>query len=92
MICKNNKIFIMNYNGRKFFIINFSEIDLVDFSKVMETSKYTVRKSVDETKTFIKFEGDEPDFLNSLNWKDGPYTYDEIKNILSTPEWSGSLS
>ena len=47
------------------------------------------RKSVDETKTFVKWEGDPtPASVDSLTTKEGPYTYNEILTILATPEWS----
>ena len=41
--------------SRKYLIIPTSELSKVDFSQVCETSIETVRKSVDETKTFIKW-------------------------------------
>ena len=38
--------------------INMSEIALVDFNEVMETSEDTVRLSVDGLETVLKWEGD----------------------------------
>jgi hypothetical protein len=55
---------------------------------VLETSAETVRKSVDETKTFVKWDGAMPECVSNLTTKEGPYTYDEILQILSTPEWT----
>jgi len=81
----------MNYENRKFYIIDVSELDSVDFSKVLETSKETVRKSVDESKTFIKFDGEYPEFLDNLISKDGPYNYSEIINILSGTAWTPEI-
>ena len=78
----------MNYENRKFYIIDVSELDLVDFSQVLETSKETVRKSVDESKTFIKFDGENPEFIDNLVSKEGPYTYNEIIEILSGTAWT----
>jgi hypothetical protein len=69
-------------------IFNVSELDTIDFTQVLETSKDTVRKSIDETKTFVKWDGDIPSSVSSLTTKEGPYTYEEILTILSTPEWS----
>jgi hypothetical protein len=70
-------------------IFKVSELDSVDFTQVLETSKDTVRKSVDETKTFVKWEGDNtPTSVDSLTTKEGPYTYNEILTILATPEWT----
>lgn len=77
------------YEHRNFMIFNVSELDSVDFTQVLETSKDTVRKSIDETKTFVKWEGDNaPTSVDSLTTKEGPYTYNEILTILSTPEWT----
>lgn len=72
-------------------IFNVSELGLVDFTQVLETSQDTVRKSIDETKTFLKWEGDVvPSSINSLTTKEGPYTYSEIKTILSGEEWTST--
>lgn len=79
----------MNYTSRQFMIFNINELSKIDFSKVLETSSNTVRKSVDQTKTFVKWEGEEiPTCVNDLTTKEGPYTYDEILTILATPEWT----
>ncbi len=77
-----------NYNNRKFMIFNVSELNKIDFEQVCETSSETVRKSVDETKTFVKWSGDIPECILNLNTKEGPYTYEEILNILSNEYWS----
>ena len=77
----------MNIN-REYIIFNVSELDDVDFTQVLETSKYTVRKSIDETKTFVKWEGDEPAFVSTLSAYGGPYTHEEISAIMNTPEWT----
>lgn len=77
------------YNVRQFMIFAVSEIDQIDFTQVLETSQDTVRKSVDETKTFVKWDGNIiPDCVQNLTTKEGPYTYDEIIAILATPEWT----
>jgi hypothetical protein len=82
----------MSYENRIFYILDVSELDLVDFSQVLESSKETVRKSVDETKTFIKFDSDAPKFLDNLKSADGPYTYGEIIDILSGTAWTPELN
>jgi hypothetical protein len=78
----------MNYENREYMIFNVSELPAIDFSQVLETSAETVRKSVDGTKTFVKWEGTEPSCVTNLQTKEGPYTYAEILQILSTPEWT----
>ncbi len=77
-----NKIYI---------IFNVSELNKIDFNQVLETSMETIRKSVDETKTFVKWDGVEPSFISSLTTKEGPYTYEQMINILSTNEWTKKL-
>ena len=77
-----------DYENREFIIFNVSELPNIDFTKVLETSEETVRKSVDETKTFVKWDGEMPECVSTLTTKEGPYTYDEILVIMSTPEWS----
>jgi len=77
------------FDHRNFMIFNVSELGIIDFNEVLETSQDTVRKSVDETKTFVKWEGnDTPTSVDSLTTKEGPYTYNEILTILATPEWT----
>jgi len=77
-----------DYENRQFMIFNISELNKIDFTKVLETSEETVRKSVDQTKTFVKWDGETPECVSTLTTKEGPYTYDEILDILSTLEWS----
>lgn len=79
------------YNDREFIIFPTSELSKIDFDQVLETSPSTVRKSVDGTKTFVKWNGpDVPSCISTLTGTEGPYTYDEILAILSTPEWTES--
>ena len=44
-------------------IINQSEVSSVNFDQVVETSTETLRYSIDGTKTFVKFFGETPTFL-----------------------------
>lgn len=77
------------YENREFMIFSVTELDQIDFTQVLETSADTVRKSVDGTKTFVKWNGPGiPSSVDSLTTKEGPYTYDEILAILATPEWT----
>jgi hypothetical protein len=79
----------MAYENREFMIFNVSELPQIDFTQVLETSIDTVRKSVDQTKTFVKWDGVEiPSSVDSLTTKEGAYTYEEMLTILATPEWS----
>ena len=77
----------MNYENRNYMVFAVSELDSIDFAQVLETGAETVRKSVDETKTFVKWNGDMPECVGNISNKEGPYTYEEILEILSTEEW-----
>jgi len=79
------------YEQRNFAIFSLTEIDKIDFSQVLETSAETLRKSVDETRSFVKWDGEQPDFVSELTTLEGTYTYSEILDILSTPEWSAPM-
>lgn len=71
---------------KTYVIIDASEVANVDFGLVSETSADTLRYSLDGTKTFVKFEGDTPSFLESKT----QHTHSEILDILATPEWSSN--
>jgi hypothetical protein len=80
------------YEHRQFIIFNVSELPNVDFNQVLETSAETLRKSVDGTKTFVKWNSDTvPSSIESLETKVGPYTYEEILEILATKEWTAPM-
>jgi hypothetical protein len=76
------------YENRKYLIFPTSQLHKVDFTQVGETSAETVRKSVDQTKTFVKYEGQDPTFVSQLTNTEGPYNHEQILNILSTEEWT----
>jgi len=82
---------LQDYETRNFMIFNISELSNIDFTQVLETSIDTVRKSVDETKTFVKWDGAIPTSVEALLTKEGPYTYEEILVILATAEWSAPM-
>lgn len=82
---------LQDYETRNFMIFNISELSNIDFTQVLETSIDTIRKSVDETKTFVKWDGNMPTCVEALSTKEGPYTYEEILVILATEEWSAPM-
>lgn len=76
------------FENREYMIIHLSEIDKVDFSQILEESIEQLRKSVDNLKCIVKWDGDIiPSSIETLNYKDGSYTHSEILDILNTPEW-----
>lgn len=76
------------FDDRRYIILDATEIGLINFNEVMETSTDTLRYSLDGTKTFIKYEGESPAFLDDLATADGPYTHDEILTILVAGTWT----
>ena len=70
--------------SRTYVIIDADEVDSVDFSQVDETSADTIRYSVDNSQTFVKFKGDTPSFLEDKT----QYTHSEILAELATDEWT----
>jgi hypothetical protein len=48
----------------KYAILTTSEVSNIDFSKVLEDNSNTLRYDNDNTKTFVKFNGDTPSFLD----------------------------
>jgi len=61
-----------------------ANISQVDFSQVYQTSEATLRLSLDEKKTVLKFTGNTPAFLVGLQ----QYTHSEILAIMNTPDWT----
>jgi hypothetical protein len=77
-----------DYGNRKFMIFNVSELPQINFTQVLESSSETVRKSINQTKTFVKWDGLIPQCVIDLSTSEGPYTYEEMLTILNTPEWT----
>lgn len=76
------------YEQRNFVIFNVEELPLIDFTQVLETSAETIRRSVDGTKTFVKWDGEViPYCIENLTTKSELYTYEEMLGILATEEW-----
>lgn len=79
------------YSERNFIIFPVTELGKVNFNEVLETSAETVRLSVDGTKTFVKWDNEQPAFISSLENAEGPYTYEEMLVILGNAEWTAPL-
>ena len=71
------------FENRKWVIIDKDEVSSVDFSKVLETSADTLRYSNDGNKTFVKYEGSKPSFLNGLLSSRPELNHSEIIAILN---------
>ena len=77
-------------NLKTYAVIEFKDLDLIDFTQVNETSKDTIRKSLDGTQFIIKWEGNSvPTFIT-----DGTvvpvetYEHSGILKLTATPLWS----
>jgi hypothetical protein len=79
------------YETRNFAIFSLTEIEKIDFTQVLETSAETLRVSSDGTKSFIKWDGEPPEFVETLETLEGLYTYSEMLEILSGEEWVSDL-
>ena len=71
------------FENIKYVIINASDVSSIEFDKVIERSEETLRYNNAGTKTFVKFEGDTPEFLSGKT----QYTYSEIITELNKSEW-----
>jgi hypothetical protein len=76
-----------NIENRRWVIFNTSETGSIDYSQVMETSSETLRLNISGSKTFVKYEGDQPSSVTSLSSKSEEYTHQEILNVLTGSEW-----
>ena len=78
------------HNIKTYATINLSDIGLIDFAQVGETSTSTVRKSLDNTQFVIKWqEGYVPTFITDASVIPvGTYDHHAILELMQTPEWS----
>ena len=80
-----------NIENRRWVIFNTSETGSIDYSQVMQTSSETLRLNLSGSKTFVKYEGDQPSSVTSLSSKSEEYTHQEILNVLTGSEWLPEL-
>ena len=81
------------HNNKTYATINLSDIGLIDFAQIGESSVSTVRKSLDDTQFVIKWaEGYTPTFIT-----DGSivpvqeYDHHAILELMGTPFWSEDI-
>lgn len=87
-------------NNLTYVIADVTEVNNVDYSQVEQTSASTVRKSLDGSRFILKFGGDAPATVQSIDSSNKLFTYSgkkyfshpEILQIISTPEWTGTQS
>ena len=74
----------------RYLIIPAARVPEVRFGQVKEDGPAYLRYNNDNTKTFIKWEGDDPSCVTDIvgvgtYW--GPYNRDDFMAILKTAEW-----
>ena len=69
---------------RNYVILDAADVINIDFNEVLETSEDTLRWSVDESQTFVKFVGSTPSFLTGKTKS----THSEILATLATEAWT----
>ena len=80
----------MAYNNYTYVILNKSEIvdgdgeQLIDFSQLLNRNASMLRYSLDDSKGLVKYNGDQPSFLNGKT----TYTHQEILVEMATSAWS----
>ena len=70
--------------SKTYCIISSDDVSSVDFSQVFETSAATLRYSVDDSQTFVKYEGSKPRFLYGKD----TYTHSQMLTILDGEDWT----
>ena len=79
-------------NDLTYWIIDSSELSNVDFNEVLQTSADTVRYSVDGGRFLVKYAGSEPSFIEQITLKEGPYTHEQIIEIVTGTDWNPSIN
>ncbi len=77
-------------NNKTYAVINLTDISLIDFSQIAQSSASTIRKSLDDTQFVIKWEdGYTPTFItDSSVIPVGTYDHHAILELMSTDKWS----
>ena len=57
---------------------------LIDFSKILNRNANMLRYSLDDSKAVVKYNGNQPDFLNSKT----TYTHAEILVEMAKSDWT----
>ena len=78
------------HNTRTYAVINLTDVGLIDFAQVGETSASTIRKSLDDTQFVIKWQdGYTPTFITDGSVVPvGTYDHHAILELMATPAWS----
>ena len=72
------------YENRKWVIVNVSDITDEMISSAIQTSIGTLRKTLDDSKAILKWDGDTPTCFDGM----ATYTHSEILTELAKSEWT----
>lgn len=71
-------------NSNSYVFLDADEVSIIDFDQVLEDSLDTLRYSLDGTKTFVNYAGQQPSSLLGRT----EYTHAEALEITRGPEWT----
>lgn len=72
---------------RTYMIFSSSEMRLINFNEILDDNYETMIFSLDGSKTLVKWEGNQPEFVSELRTIEGFFNKDQMLGILRTPEW-----
>ena len=78
------------HNTKTYAVINLTDISLIDFTQIAQSSASTIRKSLDDTQFVIKWEdGYTPTFITDASVVPvGTYDHHAILELMATDKWS----
>ena len=76
----------MDYSNRKWVIVNVSDISDEMIYKAQQSSRNTLRKTLDGNKAILKWDGDTPSCFNGMT----TYTHSEILTELAKSDWTSN--
>lgn len=71
-------------SSNSYVFLDADEVSIIDFDQVLEDSLDTLRYSLDGTKTFVNYAGQQPSSLLGRT----EYTHAEALEITRGPEWT----
>jgi len=81
----------MAFNDKTYAVLNIADIDSVNYSEVITTSKETARKSIDESQFIIKYDST-PSFISG-----GAITpvsvvsHEDALALMATDDWTADI-
>ena len=79
---------------KKIMFLFEDHLDMIDWTEVMETSRDTLRWNNEDSLTFVKWVGENPECINNILEVSSYqiYTLEEALEILRTNEWTSDIS